>query len=104
MTIMNEYSAAQLVVTLVYSMLQADEDIVLLDSGSTHMILCDPKYFEFSRHDSKAWQTCELRTVAGRRMFRSYEGRARVTLPGGATLICDHAMYAPATNRSLISF
>jgi hypothetical protein len=32
------------------------------------------------------------------------EGRARVTLPGGATLICSNAMFAPDAQRSLISF
>ena len=37
-------------------------------------------------------------------MFRFCEGRARVTLLGGATLVCDEAMYAPAAHQSLISF
>ena len=107
MTITNEYFGAQPIVTSVYntsSKSQANEDIVLLDSGSTHTILRDPKYFDFSRHDSEAWQTYELSTVAGRWTFRFREGRARVTVLGGTTLICDHAMFAPAANRSLISF
>jgi hypothetical protein len=32
------------------------------------------------------------------------EGRARITLPGGTTLICSNAMFAPDAQRSLISF
>ena len=32
---------------------ETDGDIVLLDSGSTHTIPHDPRYFEFSRHDSE---------------------------------------------------
>ena len=104
MMIADEYSGAQPVVTSVYSMSQVDEDIVLLDSGSIHTILWDPKYFKFLKHDFEAWRTCELSTVARRRTFRFREGRAWVTLRGGATLICDHAIYAPAANRSVISF
>jgi hypothetical protein len=85
---------------------EADGDMALLDSGSTHTILRDPRYFEFSRHDSEtpSWQTCELSTVAGKRKMTFREGRARVTLPGGATLICSNAMFAPDAQRSLISF
>ena len=107
MTITDEYSGAQPIVMSVYSTSsksQADEDIILLDSGSIHTILKDPKYFEFLRHDSEAWQTCKLSTIAKRQTFRFHEGRAHVTLPGGATLICDHAMYVLAANQSLISF
>ena len=74
MTIADEYSRAQPVVTSVYSMSLADEDIVLLDCGSTHTLFWDPKYFKFSRHDSEAWRTCELSIVAGRRTFRFHEG------------------------------
>jgi hypothetical protein len=33
-----------------------------------------------------------------------HEGRARVTLPGGATLVCFNAMFAPEAHRSLINF
>ena len=57
MTITDEYSGAQPIVTSIYttsSKSQADEEIVLLDNGSTHTILRDPKYFDFSRHDSEA--------------------------------------------------
>ena len=37
-------------------------------------------------------------------MLRFCEGRACITLLGGTTLVCDHAMYVLAANRSLISF
>ena len=107
MTITDEYSGARPIVTSVYttsSKSQADEDIVLLDSGSIHTILRDLKYFEFLRHDSEAWQTCKLSIVAGRQTFKFREGWAHVTLLGGTTLICDHAMFALAANQSLISF
>jgi hypothetical protein len=80
--------------------------MALPDSGSTHTILRDPQYFEFSRYDYEtlSWQTCELSTVVGKRKMIFREGRARVTLPGGATLICSNAMFAPDAQRSLISF
>ncbi|KAG0587687.1 hypothetical protein KC19_2G183600 [Ceratodon purpureus] len=97
---------------------EMDGDMALLDSGSTHTILRDPRYFDFSRQesetwrhgptasrrDSEAWRTCELSTVAGKRKMTFREGRAKVKLPGGATLIYSHAMFAPEAQRSLISF
>ena len=95
---------------------EAAGDIALLDSGTTHTILQDPSYFDFSSHaaeislshdadkaprpDSGGWQTCELNTVAGKRTMRFREGRARVRLPGGATLTCENAMLAPEAKRT----
>ena len=89
-----------------HNLSETDGDMALLDSGSTHTILRDPQYFEFSRHDSDtpSWQTCKLSTVAKKRKMTFREGRARVKLPRGATLICPNAMFAPEAQRSLISF
>jgi hypothetical protein len=33
-----------------HNLSETDGDMALLDSGSTHTILRDPRYFEFSRH------------------------------------------------------
>src|SRR5450759_2972617 len=103
---------------IVMSTSSSQEDLAMLDSGTTHTILRDPRYFEFSRPDSETWRpdptasrpdsegwrTWELSTVAGKRTMTFCEGRARVMLPGGATLVCTHAMFAPDAQRSLISF
>jgi hypothetical protein len=89
-----------------HNLSESDGDMVLLDSGSTHTILRDPRYFEFLRHDSEtpSWRTCELITIAGKRKMTFREGRARVMLPGGTTFICSNAMFAPDAQRRLISF
>ena len=42
------------------------QDMALLDSMSTHTILKDLKYFDFSGHESEAWQTGGLNTIARR--------------------------------------
>ena len=78
--------------------------MALLDSASTHTILRDLKYFEFFGRECEAWRTCELNIVAGRQNLKFREGWARVVLPRGATLVCNHAMYAPDAHRSLINF
>jgi hypothetical protein len=80
------------------------QEVALLDSATTHTILRDPLYFSFSGNQTKAWQSCDLLTVAGRRNFQFREGRASIVLPGGTTLRIKHAMYAPSAHRSLISF
>ena len=106
------------IVMSTYSPLEADRDIALLDSGSTHTILQDPRYFEFSRPDfemwrhdptasrpnSEGWDTCELSTIVGKRTLTFREGRARIMLSGGSTLICTQAMFALDAQQSLISF
>jgi hypothetical protein len=89
------------------SMLRTSEvhhDVTLLDSATTHTILRDPKYFDFSGQESEAWQTCDMITVAGRRNFVFHEGPTTVVLSRGTTLGFPKAMYAPSAQRSLISF
>ena len=85
-----------------HNLSETDGDMVVLDSGSTHTILRDPRYFEFSRHDSKipSWQTCELSTIAGKQKMTFREGRARIKLPGSATLICFNAMFPRRHNAN----
>lgn len=78
-------------------------NIVLLDNASTHTILTDPRFFEFSVGQT-SWQTCKITTMAGNRNFKFREGRTKVVLPGGYTLMCTGAMYAPEALRSLISY
>ena len=86
------------VITLVYRVSSSHQDMALLESASTQMILRDPKYLKFSGSESEAWRTCELNTVAGRRSLEFREGWARVLSPGGATFVYDHAMYALAAH------
>jgi hypothetical protein len=83
---------------------EVHRDVALLDSATTHTILRDPKYFDFSRQESEAWQTCDMITVAGKRNFVFREGPATVVLSGGTTLGFPNAMYASSAQQSLISF
>jgi len=87
----------------IYKMQASNPDVALLDSGSTHTILTNPKFFSF-RNNEKSWQHCQIVTMAGSRTMRFREGRATVVLPGGFPLICENAMYAPDAPRSLISY
>jgi hypothetical protein len=79
-------------------------EMALLDSATTHTILRDPLFFSFSGNHTEAWQVCKMLTIAGRRDSKFREGRAKIVLPGGTTLLIERAMYAPSAHRSLISF
>jgi hypothetical protein len=79
-------------------------EMALLDSATTHTILRDPLSFSFTGNNTEAWQVCKMLTIAGRRDFKFREGRAKIVLPGGATLWIERAMYAPSAHQSLISF
>jgi hypothetical protein len=79
-------------------------EMALLDSATTHSILRDPFFFSFSENHTEAWQTCKMLTIAGRQDFKFREGRAKIVLPGGTTLLIERAMYAPSAHRNLISF
>ena len=74
-----------------------------MDNASTHTILTDPKFFEFPKGQT-SWQNCKITTMAGSRNLRFREGRTKVVLPRGYTLICTGAMYVPEAPRSLISY
>ena len=79
-------------------------EVALLDRAITHTILRDPLFFSFTGNNTKAWQVCQMHTIAGRRDFKFHEGRATIVLPEGATFLIDRAIYAPSAHRSLISF
>ena len=78
-------------------------NIALLDSASTHIILTDPRFFEFPKRQT-SWQYCKITTMAASRNLKFREGRTNVIQPGGHTLICAGAMFAPEAPRSLINY
>lgn len=88
---------------MVQSSPPANVKLALLDSASTHTILQDESYFQF-KNKNKPWQSCDIVMIAGRRNIKFREGPAAVMIPGGHTLTCRRAMYAPSAPRSLISF
>ena len=75
----------------------------LLDSGSTHTILTNPKFFNFKNNEGD-WHHCTIVTMTGKRNIRFREGPAILRFPGGFHLKCQRAMYAPDAPRSLISY
>ena len=87
----------------IYETHSSNPNEALLDSASTHTILTNPRFFNFSNNEEN-WQHCTIITMAGRRNIRFREGPATVVLPGGFTLNCERAMYAPDAPRSLISY
>ena len=80
------------------------QELALLDSATTDIVLRDSLYFSFAGSNTDAWQVCQMQTIAGGRDFKFHKGRATIVLPGGATLLIANAMFAPSASRSLISF
>ena len=77
--------------------------IVLLDSTSTHIILTDPRFFEFPV-GQLSWQSCKITTMAGSRNLKFREGRARIILPARYPFIYKGTMFALEAPCSLISY
>ena len=78
-------------------------DTALVDSATTHSILRHSQYFQFE-DCNRAWQTCELTTIARKRNFKFHEGRAQLLLLGGTPLTLAKAMYALAAPHNFISY
>ena len=75
------------------------EDICLIDSGTTHTIFKNKKYFS---HLSMG--KINVTTIFGSTNMIEGFGRAIVILPKGTKLIINNAMFSPKSKRNLLSF
>ena len=78
------------------------QDMAMLDSASTRTILNKAQFFHFQ--SEKSWSNCKILTMTASRTLRFREGRTTIVLPGGFSLNCEKAMYAPDAPRCLISY
>ena len=76
-----------------------DEDICLVDSGTTNTIFRSNKYFT----NLKGYKA-KLNTISGPTNLIDGSGRANIILPGGTVLKINDALYSLKSLRNLLSF
>lgn len=76
-----------------------DEDICLVDSGSTHTVLKKKRYFSYL-----TTQKANISTISGVVNIIEGFGKAHVLLPGGTNLKIENALYSPKSQRNLLNF
>ena len=76
-----------------------DEEMCLVDSGTTNSILREIKYFQ-TLTKSKG----NVLTIAGRDAIIAGSRRAIITLPMGTTITIEDALLYPDSTRTLLSY
>lgn len=76
-----------------------DMDVFVVDSGSSHTILKDKRYFI-----DLTLKRANVTTIAGIANMIEGHGQAHVLLPKGTHLEISDALYSPSSKRSLLSF
>jgi len=76
-----------------------DMSILVVDSGTSHTILRDKRYFV-----NLTKQSANVHTIAGVASLIEGHGQAYVLMPNGTHLEIKNALYSPSSKRSLLSF
>ena len=77
--------------------------IALLDNASTYTVLQDHAHFEFKTRN-EPWPTCDLSHNRRETKLQVPRGAGSCDSARGSPLICERAIYAPDSPRSLISY
>ena len=75
------------------------EEVCLANSGTTHTILRETKFFQ-----SISKNAGSLTTIAGSDTCIIGLGRVTIILPMGTTLVIEEALLYPESTRTLLSF
>ncbi|PIM98031.1 hypothetical protein CDL12_29492 [Handroanthus impetiginosus] len=78
---------------------KGEEDICLIDSGTTHTILKNKNYFAYLKLGE-----INVNTISGSVKLIEGSGRANVWLPEGTKLVIDNAIFSSKSRRNLLSF
>ena len=76
-----------------------NKDVFVVDSGSSHTILRDKRYFI-----NLTMKNANINTIAGIANLIEGYGQANILLPMGMHLEISDALYSPSSKRSLLSF
>jgi len=76
-----------------------DKNILVVDSGSSHTILRDKRYFI-----NLTLRNANISTIAGIASLIEGYDQAHVLLPNGTHLEISDPLYSPSSKRSLLSF
>ena len=76
-----------------------NKDVFVVDSGSSHTILRDKRYFI-----NLTLKNANISTIAGIASLIEGHGQANILLPMDTHLEISDALYSPSSKRSLLSF
>ncbi|PIN13099.1 hypothetical protein CDL12_14284 [Handroanthus impetiginosus] len=76
-----------------------EEDVCLIDSGTTYTILKHMNYFSHL----KLGET-NINTISGSAKLIESSGRANIWLPEGTKLVIDNALFSSKSRKNLLSF
>ena len=76
-----------------------DEEICIVDSGTTNSILKEIKYFQTLTNSKE-----NVLTIAGHDAVIAGFGQAIITLPMGIMIIIEDALLYPDSTRTLLSY
>ena len=80
-------------------MQKCEDDICLVDSGTTHTILKCQKFFTTLELNKQ-----NVSTIVGSAQIIKGSGRAHILLPNGTHLFIQNALYSSNSQRNLLSF
>ena len=75
------------------------DNICIIDSGTTHTIFKDEKYFSHLLR-----RKANVTTISGNSKLIEGSGRAIIFLPKGTKLIIEDALFSSRSPRNLLSF
>ena len=75
------------------------EDICVIDSGTTHAIFKDEKYFSYLLR-----RKANVTTISGNSNLIEGSGRATIFLPKGTKLVIKDVLFSSKSPRNLLSF
>jgi len=79
--------------------LASEENICIIDSGTTHTILKSKMHFSYF-----TLQDAVVHTISGSAKLIEGSGRATIMLPCGTKVDINKALYSPKSQRNLLSF
>jgi len=79
--------------------LASEENICIIDSGTTHTILKSKMHFSYL-----TLQDVVIHTICGSAKLIEGSGRATIMLPCGTKVDINKALYSPKSPRNLLSF
>ena len=90
---------SKMMILVYFSEMKEDKNMLVVDSGSSHTILKDKRYFV-----NLTLRSANINTVAGTGRLIEGHGQAHLMMPNGTHLEISDALYSPKSKRNLLSF
>ena len=88
-----------MMILVYFSEMKEDKNMLVVDSGSSHTILKDKRYFV-----NLTLRSANINTIAGATSLIEGHGQAHLMMPNGTHFEISDALYSPKSKRNLLSF